>query len=208
MERPTLPRSFYLRDALSVARDLLGKELVHHSPEGTASGIIVEAEAYRGALDAASHARGGVPTGRTRIMYEEGGHAYVYFIYGMYWCLNVTTREKGVAEGVLIRALEPRQGIGLMRSRRRIRPGKKDVELANGPGKLCAALGIDGTLYGADLCSDTLFLREPEDKAEFAVGTSPRRHVDYAGEAKDYPWRFFIVGNRCVSGGAGRASRR
>lgn len=206
MELPPLPRSFYLRDALSVARDLLGKELVHRSPEGTASGVIVEAEAYRGVIDAASHARSGIPTGRTRIMYEDGGRAYVYFIYGMYWCINVTAREKGIAEAVLIRALEPRQGIELMRSRRRIAPGKRDVELTNGPGKLCAALGIDGSLYGADLCGNILFLREPEERDEFEVGTSPRRNVDYAGEAKDYHWRFFIAGNSYVSGRAGRGS--
>ena len=93
-----LSRDFYLRDAREVARDLLGKELVHENPEGTASGIVVETEAYLGVVDRASHAFGGRPSRRTTVMYEEGGRAYLYFIYGMYWCLNVTTREVGTPE--------------------------------------------------------------------------------------------------------------
>src|SRR5512136_1539417 len=113
-----LPREFYLRDTREVAMDLLGKELVRESPEGTASGIIVETEAYLGMSDPASHAFGGKQSRRTAVMFEEGGRAYIYLIYGMYWCLNITTRGAGKPECVLVRALEPATGLDLMRLRR------------------------------------------------------------------------------------------
>jgi DNA-3-methyladenine glycosylase len=193
-----LPREFYLRDAREVARDLLGKELVRESPEGTASGIIVETEAYLGVADRASHAFGGRVSRRTAIMYDEGGRAYLYLIYGMHWCLNVTAREAGTPEAVLIRAIQPVVGIGLMRSRRSM-AGKRPADLGNGPGKLCQALGIDGSLYGADLCGEVLFLREglTVDPAEIAV--SPRVNIAYAQEAIQHEWRYFLQGNSFVS---------
>jgi DNA-3-methyladenine glycosylase len=123
----SLPRDFFLRDTLTVARELLGKTLVH----GQTSGIIVEAEAYRGPNDAAAHSSGGRRTARTEVMYGEGGYAYVYLIYGMYCCLNVVTSGIDEPECVLIRALEPVTGLDIMRRRRNNRP---DLELCRGPG--------------------------------------------------------------------------
>jgi DNA-3-methyladenine glycosylase len=193
-----LPPEFYLRDARVVARELLGKELVRESPEGAASGIIVETEAYLGVADRASHAFGGRRSRRTAIMYEAGGRAYVYLIYGMYWCLNVTTREAGTPEAVLIRALQPVEGIDLMR-RRRQAEGKRPTELANGPGKLCRALAIDGSLYGEELCGDLLFIRDRALPTGAEVGASPRVNIGYAGEAAHHEWRYYLKGNPCVS---------
>ena len=195
-----LPHEFYMRDTCDVARDLLGKELVRVHPEGTVSGVIVETEAYRGVADKASHAFGGRLSRRTAIMFEEGGFAYVYLIYGMYWCLNITTRESGVPECVLIRALEPLAGIDLMFSRRNI-PGKKACRLTNGPGKLCRALAIDGSLYGADICGGTLFVqdRQLQDSAE--IMATKRINIAYAEEAVHHEWRYFLKGHPCVSRG-------
>jgi DNA-3-methyladenine glycosylase len=195
----TLPREFYLRDARDVARDLLGKELVRESPEGTTSGIIVETEAYMGVADRASHAFGGKLSRRTAIMYEDGGRAYIYLIYGMYWCLNITAREAGVPECVLIRALQPVTGLDLMRSRRYAVAGKRPANLANGPGKLCLALGIDGSLYGEDLCGNVLFVRERPATDPKEITASPRVNIDYAGEAKHHEWRYSLKGNPHVS---------
>ena len=193
-----LPRQFYLRDTREVARDLLGKELVRISPDGVASGIIVETEAYLGIDDRACHAFGGRTSRRTAIMYEEGGRAYIYLIYGMYWCLNVTTRESGVPEAVLIRALEPHTGIDLMRQRRQP-AGKRTADLAGGPGKLCRALAIDGSLYGEDLGGNTLFVREGAPVPPENIAVSPRVNIAYAGEAAQHEWRYFIKGNPSVS---------
>jgi DNA-3-methyladenine glycosylase len=181
-----------------VARDLLGKELVRESSEGAASGIIVETEAYLGVADRASHAFGGKMSRRTAIMYDEGGRAYLYFIYGMHWCLNVTTREAGTPEAVLIRAIQPILGLDLMRSRRHIKENRP-ADLGNGPGKLCQALGIDGSLYGEDLCGEVLFIREglTVDPAEIAV--SPRVNIAYAQEAIHHEWRYSLRGNPFVS---------
>lgn len=195
-----IPRSFYLRDTCDVARDLLGKELVRVHPEGTASGIIVETEAYRGVADRASHAFGGRLSRRTAVMFEEGGLAYVYLIYGMYWCLNLTTRKAGVPECVLIRALEPLTGMELMYRRRNI-GGRKPCSLTNGPGKLCRALSIDGSLYGADLSGDTLFVRERPLPPGAEIAATKRINIDYAEEAVHHEWRYILKGNPCVSRG-------
>lgn len=189
-----LPREFYLRDTREVARDLLGKELVRVSPEGTVTGIIVETEAYLGIDDRASHAYAGRASRRTAIMYEDGGRAYIYLIYGMYWCLNLTTRERGVPEAVLIRALEPVTGIDLMRQRRGT-SGKRPADLAGGPGKLCRALAIDGGLYGEDLGGDTLYVREGIAVPPEQISTSPRVNIDFAGEAASQEWRYVIKVN-------------
>jgi DNA-3-methyladenine glycosylase len=197
-QREKLPRQFYLRDTREVARDLLGKELVRESPDGTTSGIIVETEAYLGIDDRACHAFGGRTTGRTAIMYEEGGRAYIYLIYGMYWCLNLTTREQGVPEAVLIRALEPVAGVDLMRQRRKT-AGKRPADLADGPGKLCRALDIDGSLYGEDLGGSRLYVREGIAVPPDRISTSPRVNIASAGEAMHHEWRYCIKGNPCVS---------
>ncbi len=194
-----LTREFYLRDAREVAHELLGKELVRESPEGRVSGRIVEAEAYLGTADRASHAFGGRPSRRTAILCAEGGRAYVHLISGVYWCLNITAREEGVAHSVLIRALEPLEGIDLMRRRRQVGPGLSVTRLADGPGKLCRALGVDGSLYGADLCGDVLYVRNRPSLSPDEIGAAPRVNVAYAGEAAGYEWRYFIRKNPCVS---------
>ena len=189
-----LPRSFYMRDALAVATDLLGKVLVHETPGGIASGKIVEVEAYMGAIDPASHSYGAKRTERTKIQYGEGGFAYVYFIYGMYYCMNVVVNERETPEAILIRALEPVEGIDLMKQRRKTDSIKN---LTNGPGKLCTALGIDRNSYGQDLCGNTLYLVEGEKDIE--VEATKRINIEYAGEAKEYLWRFLEKNNPHVS---------
>ena len=153
-----LSREFYARDTLSVARELLGCSLVHESPEGRVMGRIVEVEAYEGEDDPACHAAAGL-TSRTEPLYGPPGHAYVYLIYGMHHCLNAVTRRPGWPGAVLIRALEPLKGHDLMRRRRRRGRGRAsadDRDLANGPGKLCQALGLDLTYTRADLTDSAL----------------------------------------------------
>jgi DNA-3-methyladenine glycosylase len=195
----SLPREFYLRDAREVARALLGQELVHESSSGVASGIIVETEAYLGSIDRASHAFGNRASSRTAIMYEEGGHAYVYLIYGMYWCLNITANVAGTPECVLIRALQPVTGLDLMRRRRHAEAGKSLANLTNGPGKLCLALGIDRAQYGEDFCGKVLFVRERQAVPNDGIGISSRVNIDYAVEAIHHQWRYFLKVNPFVS---------
>ncbi len=168
-----LPREFYTRsNVLTVARELLGKLLVVPARDGKRiSGIIVETEAYRGPQDRASHAYGGRRTKRTETMYEIGGTAYVYFVYGMYNQFNVVTNVNDIPHAVLIRALEPVDGVELMRKRRHDQP---DHNLTNGPGKLCIAMGIDRTLDRADLVlASALIMRRSgsTDRGAFGSGT-------------------------------------
>ena len=188
-----LPRAFYNRPAIEVARALLGTVLVH----GTTSGRIIETEAYLGPQsgleDRAAHSWRGI-TPRTRVIFGEPGHAYVYLIYGMYECLNVVAEPEGIAGCVLIRALEPVAGIARMRRRR---PSTTGIEnLANGPGKLTLALGITRRQNGADLTSGPLTIRPPERPQPFRIGISPRIGIKHCA---DLPLRFFIEGNRFVS---------
>jgi DNA-3-methyladenine glycosylase len=184
-----LPRSFYSRPAAEVARDLLGKILVH----GRAAGRIVETEAYLGLDDRAAHASRGI-TPRTKVLFGPPGHAYVYFIYGMYECLNLVAEPKGTPGCVLIRALEPLAGLAAMR-RRRPRARTND-ELASGPGKLTLAMGITRRHNGADVTSGSLTVRSWPDDFRFEIGVSPRIGIRYC---RDWPLRFFIAGNPCVS---------
>lgn len=184
-----LPRAFYNRPAIEVARALLGTVLVH----GTTSGRIVETEAYLGLQDRAAHSWRGV-TPRTRVLFGHPGHAYVYLIYGMYECLNVVAEPEGSPGCVLIRALEPLEGIPRMRRRR---PGAHGIEgLANGPGKLTLALGISRRHNGADLTRGALTIHPPEKAETFRTGVSPRIGIRHCA---DWPLRFFIEGNRFVS---------
>ena len=185
-----LTRSFYARDTVTVARGLLGKVLVH----GATSGRIVEVEAYLGVDDRAAHSFRGV-TPRTRVIFGLPGHAYVYLIYGMYKCLNIVAEPDGVAGCVLIRALEPMRGVAEMRERR---PRVKRVEeLANGPGKLTLAMGIDRGHYGADLTGAQGSLMVQDSGAEdFAIVTTARIGIR---ESAELPLRFYIAGNACVS---------
>jgi DNA-3-methyladenine glycosylase len=202
-----LPCSFYTRPSvLAVARDLLGRVLVVAGPAGQrTSGRIVETEAYRGPRDRASHAWDGRRTARNEAMYGVGGTAYVFFVYGMHYHVNVVTGVEGMPHAVLVRALEPLEGIEAMRRRR---PGLPDRDLTSGPGKLCAALGIDRALDRADLLGDRIWI-EPGDgpvpRSRVAVG--PRVGVDYAGEWAARPWRFWIRDSPYVSR-AGRLRRR
>jgi DNA-3-methyladenine glycosylase len=194
-----LPREFYLRDAIQVARELIGRELVHCSAAGTTSGVIVETEAYLGVSDPASHAFGGLLSKRTAIMYQPGGRAYIYQIYGRYYCLNVTVQKEGVPEAVLIRALQPVRGVAMMRARRELKNPESLTNLTNGPGKLCQAMEIGADLNGADLCEQRLFVQETEIPVAGEVGTSRRLNIKCSGRARDYEWRFYLQGNPFVS---------
>lgn len=188
-----LPREFYQRDGLTVARELIGKKLVTRSADGLTSGIIVETEAYMGTLDAAAHSYKG-RTERTKIFFGEGGFVYVYLIYGRNLCTNVVCNVADVPEAVLIRALEPVDGVELMKIRR----GKKNLrELCSGPGKLSQALGVTKNFYGADLCGDEIFIETTNFQAD--VAATKRINVDYAGAAANYPWRFIAAGNKFIS---------
>ena len=191
-----LPRSFYDRPVLAVARESIGKILIHRTPEGIAAGRIVEAEAYRGPLDLAAHSARGL-TQRTAAMFGPPGHAYVYLLYGISWAMNIVASAEGEPHAVLIRAIEPVAGIELMVRRRNQPAGAR--ELSNGPGKLTQALAITGANYGTDLCGDELFLEEDGQRRKFTVGRSVRINVDYAGSWAARPWRFYERGNRYVS---------
>jgi len=171
-----LPRSFYARPAAVVARDCLGKLLVHVTPRGTLSGRIVEVEAYLGIDDLAAHSRGGRRTPRNEVMYGPPGHAYVFLIYGLHHHLNLVTDATGIPTAVLVRAVEPVEGEPLMRRRRRVSEGR---ELTNGPGKLCQAFAIDLGDNGRDLCAGPLYLAEGAPPTR--VERTPRIGIDYAG---------------------------
>ena len=161
------------------------------------SGIIVETEAYRGPQDRASHAWAGRRTRRTETMYQVGGTAYVYFVYGMHHQFNVVTGVEGVPHAVLVRALEPEEGLPLMRDRR---PGRPDRALTSGPGTLCLALGIDRSHDRADLLGDRVWLEEgPAPVAPGAIARGPRIGIDYAGEWAARPWRFWLRDSPFVS---------
>ena len=198
-----LSREFYNRDTVLVAKELLGKVLVTKEMDAVCKGKIVEVEAYMGPEDKAAHSYGGRRTKRVEVMYGEPGFAYVFIIYGLHYCMNTVTREKGVPQAVLIRALEPIKGLDMM-SNRRFKKNydkltkKEKINLTNGPAKLCSAMNIDKSLNAEDLCGETNYIEEG-GKENFDTGVSKRIGVDYAGEAKDYPWRFFIEGNAYVS---------
>src|SRR5690242_6900997 len=191
-----LPRGFYARPVLTVARECIGKLLVHRTPGGEAAGRIVEAEAYRGPLDLAAHSARGL-TKRITVMFGPPGYAYVYLIYGTSWAMNIIVAAEGEPHGVLIRALEPVRGLDLM-VRRRGGISAAARELTNGPGKLTQALGITGEDYGRDLCGSRLFLEEA-NRPVTRVGRSARINVDYAGAWTAKRWRFYERGNRYVS---------
>lgn len=178
-----LPRRFYDRDTCRVARELLGKLLVHDGCGQRRVGRIVEVEAYLGPGDLAAHtARGRTP--RTAAMFGPAGHAYVYLVYGMHHCMNVVSEGVGSGTGILLRALEPIAGLTVS---------------ASGPGRLCKAMGIDMRHYGQDLCAGDLFLSEAPQTDTFKIDAGPRIGVGYAGAWADKPLRFTIRGNRFLS---------
>jgi DNA-3-methyladenine glycosylase len=186
---PILKRSFYERPTVTVARDLLGKVIVH----GATAGIIVETEAYPGGDDLASHSARGI-TARTRVIFGPPGHAYVYFIYGMYQCLNLVCEPEGTPGCVLVRALKPVAGIEIMQRRR---PAARNLEgLASGPGKLTLALAITLQHNGADVTRGSLVVREPAEPQPFETLVTPRIGIS---QCVDAPLRFVIGGNKSVS---------
>jgi len=188
-ESCVLQRSFYRRSTVEIARNLLGKVLVH----GPAAGIIVETEAYLGGDDLAAHSSRGI-TPRTRVIFGPPGHAYVYFIYGMYECLNLVTEPEGTPGCVLIRALDPLAGVGVMKQRRPHARGVQD--LASGPGKLTLAMGITRALNGADVTAGPLLVRQLRREPPFDIQVTPRIGIR---NCADWPLRFVIAGNPSVS---------
>jgi DNA-3-methyladenine glycosylase len=190
-----LPRAFYERETEIVAREMLGTVLECETDAGLASGIIVETEAYLGEHDLACHAAAG-RTARTEALYGPPGTSYVYFIYGMYWCFNAVTRTEGLPSAVLVRALEPLSGTALMHKRR---PGiRNEVDLSNGPGKLCTALGIVGSMSGKSLQRKPLVIREGKPVPDEKVEVTTRIGIT---KSADWPLRWIVRGNRFVSRG-------
>jgi DNA-3-methyladenine glycosylase len=198
-----LPRSFYARPVLTVARDAIGKLLVHETAHERLVGRIVEAEAYRGPEDRAAHSYGGRRTPRNEAMWGPPGFAYVFFVYGMHWHVNLVTGADEEPHAVLIRALEPLEGQSAMARRRGLEPG--DRNLTNGPGKLCQAFDIDKRCYGLDLCASRLYLAHgPRGK----IARSPRVGIDYAGVWVSRPWRFYEQDNPWVSRAPARRGKK
>jgi DNA-3-methyladenine glycosylase len=184
-----LPRAFYNRPTIEVSRDLLGKVLVH----GPTAGIIVETEAYPGGDDLASHSAVGI-TGRTRVIFGPPGHAYVYLSYGLHDCMNVVVQPDGLPGCVLIRALEPLDGLDIMRSRRPA--ARTDRDLTSGPAKLTQALAITRANNGADLTRGSLVIRQPKPGLSFDIEVSLRIGIT---KCADRPLRYTIANNRFVS---------
>lgn len=178
-----LPRTFYARNTVEVARELLGKYLIHIEGEIQKIGKIVEVEAYIGKEDLAAHSSKGL-TKRTKVMYGPAGHAYVYLIYGIHHCVNVVTEREGIGSAVLIRALEPIANI---------------TEKTRGPGLLCKAMNIDLRLNNTDLCENSLYIAQSSEHQAFDIIATPRIGVAYAKDWADKPLRFYIAGNPFVS---------
>ncbi len=189
-----LCRSFYEQATIDVAKQLLGKYLVHRHADGETAGRIVETEAYVGPQDLACHASKG-RTARTEVMFGPAGHAYVYFIYGFHNMLNLVTEATDYPAAVLIRAVEPVVGIEVMKARRKL---DRLRDLASGPGKLCQAFAIDRTLNGADLCDGSLYVEDRNEPAPKFQAT-PRIGVDYARQWKDKRYRFVVRGSEFIS---------
>ena len=195
----SLPLSFYRRPAKTVARELLGCYLVRELDGHRLVLRVVETEAYLGAPDRASHAWGGRRTARNEALYLAGGHAYVYFIYGMHYCLNAVTGAAGQGSAVLLRAGEPVEGREWMLARRGLPPEAPPGEIAGGPARLCQALAVDRRLDGAPLWRGELRLTEGQPLPRRAVAVGPRIGVAYAGAAAAWPLRFAARGNPHVS---------
>ena len=197
-----LEREFYRKSSIQLAQELIGKILVHNIDGNKISGRIVEVEAYMGIEDKAAHSYAGKRTKRTEVMYGIPGILYVFLIYGIYSCINVVAGELDEPEAVLIRAIEPICGLDQMSFNRYKKPyevlfEKEKINITNGPGKLCMAMGINKTSNGVDLCSDNIYIESDGYKAEIA--SSKRIGIDYAEEAVDFLWRFFIKNNSYVS---------
>lgn len=193
-----LDTSFFLSgDTPRIARALLGKLIVVPDRLGRrVSGMIVETEAYLGIGDRAAHSFGGKRTSRTEIMYAEGGRVYVFFVYGMYHQLNFVCGPEDHPHAILIRAVEPVEGIEIMRARR---GSMKDRNLTSGPGKLCIAFGIDRSFNGEYLAGDRIFVEEYRTIEARSIASGPRVGIAYAGDDALKPWRYWIKGSEFVS---------
>jgi len=189
-----LPLKFYLRDSITVSRELLGKIVIRKTGKNILTAMIVETEAYVGEYDPASHAYMKI-TKRNQIMYDRGGKVYVYFIYGNYYCFNIVSERKGIGNATLIRAVEPLEGINAMK---KFRGATKNVyDITNGPAKLCMALNIDSSLYGEDVTEKKdIFISSPLKKKNFEIVISKRIGLNVG---IDYPYRFFIKDNPYVT---------
>ncbi|NLM48758.1 MAG: DNA-3-methyladenine glycosylase [Epulopiscium sp.] len=199
-----LDRSFYERDTLVVAQELLGKYIVHKIKGKELIARIVETEAYKGPVDKAAHSYQNRRTPRTEVMFGPPGHAYVYLIYGMYLCMNIVTEEEGMPCAVLLRAAEPVEGLDEMAQLRFNKTYKQltrsqKINLTNGPGKLAMALNITREDNGLDLCAEKMFICESDSDSNFFIGRGKRINIDYAEEAADYLWRFYIKNNPYIS---------
>lgn len=201
-----LPREFYTRDdTLQIARELLGKLLVVPTETGErVSAMVVETEAYLGAIDKAAHSYGNRRTKRTETMFAVGGTVYIFFIYGMYFQFNVVVGAKDVPHAILIRAVEPFENIEIMRWNRSAKSKKPNVKmldknLTSGPGKLCIALGIDRRFNDKDLLGDEIWLEDFKTFSISEVSCGRRIGIDYAEEFGEKPWRFWVTDNQFVS---------
>lgn len=197
-----LERSFYERNTLIVAQELLGCVLIHITPEGATKGRIVETEAYMGPEDKGAHSYGGRHTPRMDPLYKTGGFAYIYQLHGYNYCINVVTQKENIPQAVLIRAIEPIEGIELMIHRRNIDISTKSKfkNLTNGPSKLCKAMDIDTSLNGIDLYGNEVFITSGTGlKDDEEIVSTKRINIDYAEEYKDKKWRFLLKGNEFVS---------
>ncbi len=193
-----LQEAFYQQNTITVARRLLGKILIHESKEGATAGRIVETEAYRGPEDQAAHSSGGRRTARNEIMYGQKGYAYVYFIYGLYYCFNITAGNiPGKPEAVLIRSLEPVTGEELMVKRRG--PKINSTNLTNGPSKLCIAMAISKAQHEKSLTAPPMYLEDAPLIPKDNIIETTRIGVDYSGDWKNKPWRFYIRDNKFIS---------
>ena len=195
-----LPRKFYSSiDTVDIARQLLGKLLVIPDEEGRrVSGMIVETEAYLGVEDRGAHSYGGRRTARNEVMYGIAGHVYVFFVYGMYYQFNIVTGPVGQPHAILIRGVEPVEGIEIMRERRGTK-AKKDRDLTSGPGKLAIAMDIDRSLNGTDLRGERCWIETYRTFDDTEIASGPRIGIDYAGDDALRPWRFWVRGNEFVS---------
>ncbi|WP_053954951.1 DNA-3-methyladenine glycosylase [Inediibacterium massiliense] len=192
-----LDESFYRKDALILAKDLLGKILVRKIDNHFIECKIVETESYIGPLDKGCHAYNNKRTKRTEVMFWRGGHAYIYMIYGMYYCLNIVAANKDEPQAVLIRGVEPLNEFEILKENRKIK-SKHLKDLTNGPGKLCDALNITKELNGYDMVAkDELYIKDNHEKVE--IVSAKRINIDYAEEYKDKLWRFYIKENPFVS---------
>lgn len=190
-----LTKEFYLRDTLTVAKELVGKILVRETPNGRISLKITETEAYIGAIDKACHAYGGKVTPRTKTLYKEGGISYVYLIYGMYHCFNIITEKEGTACGVLIRGGAPFENKNMLSLIRYNKPYNALTKyqlknFANGPGKLCLAMGIDMSFNEKSLLENDFYVEDRNFNEKILTGK--RINIDYAEEAVNFLWRFYI----------------